>query len=80
MAENQQSKKSTTTSVALDHLTDLSSLSFPEVPLGKGPKQHPPRSYDPRIIDNHFRPLMKNIPTAEERWNRKKNARPFLGV
>ena len=74
MAETQQSKKSTTTSQAVVDLV------FPEVPLGEGPRKHKPRLYDPRIVDDYFRPLLKNIPSAEERWKKKENSTPFLGL
>jgi len=47
MEETKQSKKSTTTSVA------VADLVFPEVPHGEGPKKHPSRSYDPRVVDYH---------------------------
>lgn len=44
-----------------------------------GPKPHPPRFIDPRIVAAHFAPLLKNMPSAEERWAKKANATPFLG-
>jgi len=44
------------------------------------PQPHPPRFLDPRVVEAHFAPLMKNPPTAEERWARKANATPFPGV
>jgi len=58
----------------------LADLTFPKVPLGEGPKKHTPRSYDPRVVDDYFRPLIKNIPTAEERWKKKEKATPFPGL
>ena len=59
-------------------LPDLASLDFPPCP--EGTKPHPPRFIDPRIIEAHFAPLMKNPPSAAERWARKADARPFTGL
>lgn len=52
-------------------------LDFPD---WNGMKQHPPRFLDPRVVDDHFRPLIKNPPSAEERWEPKKDAVPFQGL
>jgi hypothetical protein len=59
-------------------LPSLADLEFPSCPEGTQP--HSPKFIDPRIIAEHFAPLMKNPPSAEERWARKANAMPFLGV
>jgi len=56
----------------------LANLDFPA--CAEGPKPHPPRFIDPRIVEAHFAPLMKNPPSAEERWARKADARPFTGL
>jgi len=56
------------------------SLADIDFPVGEGPKPHPPRFIDPRIVEAHFAPLMKNPPSAEERWARKANATPFPGL
>jgi len=58
--------------------TDLANLDF--APCPKGPKPHPVRFIDPRVVEAHFAPLMKNPPSAEERWARKANAKPFTGL
>ena len=50
-----------------------------DFPTGEGPKPHAPRFLDPRIVEAHFAPLMKNPPSAEERWARKAKAKPFTG-
>jgi|GEM_PF-1089954 len=72
MAEKKQSKKSRTTSVA--------DLTFPEVSAENSPREHPPRSYDPRVVDDHFRSLIKNPPSAEERARKKQGMKPFPGL
>jgi hypothetical protein len=54
------------------------SLAEIDFPTGEGPKPHAPRFLDPRIVEAHFAPLMKNPPSAEERWARKKDATPFV--
>jgi hypothetical protein len=57
---------------------ELASLDFPYYP--EGPAPHPPRFIDPRIVEAHFAPLLKNLPSAEERWARKANSTPFTGL
>lgn len=69
MEEKAPSTKSETISAA--------ELELPNIPIGQGPKPHPPRFYNPVDIDNYFRPLNKNPPSAEERWARKADAQPF---
>ncbi len=61
-------------------ITSLADLDFGEIAPGEGPKKRPPRFLDPRIVDDHFRPLLKNIPGPEERWKSKANALPFPGL
>lgn len=57
------------------------SLADIDFPIGDGPKPHPPRFIDPRIVEAHFAPLIKmNHLTPEERWSRKANATPFPGL
>jgi hypothetical protein len=56
-------------------LEDLELPHFPDCP-----QPHKPRFLDPRVVEAHFAPLMKNPPSAEERWARKANATPFPGV
>lgn len=46
-------------------------------PCPDGPKPHPPRFLDPRIVEAHFAPLLKNLPSPAERWARKANSTPF---
>ena len=70
MEAKAQSKESIPPSLA-----DLELPSYPD-----SPQPHPPRFLDPRVVEAHFAPLMKNPPTAEERWARKANATPFPGV
>ncbi len=53
----------------------LPELSLPVI--NEAPKPHPPRFIDPRIVEAHFAPLLKNLPSPEERWARKANATPF---
>lgn len=55
----------------------LAEVDLPPIAEGKGPKEHRPRCLDPVVVDDYFRPLLKNIPTAEERWQRKAMAEPF---
>ena len=55
---------------------NLADLELPPCP--EGPKPHPPRFIDPRIVEAHFAPLLKNPPSPEERWARKANATPFI--
>ena len=57
--------------------TSVSLIDFPAVPIGNGPKPHPPRFLNPVDVDNYFRPLIKNPPSAEERWAKKADAQPF---
>jgi hypothetical protein len=56
----------------------LADLELP--PFLDSPQPHKPRFLDPRVVEAHFAPLMKNPPSAEERWERKANATPFPGV
>jgi hypothetical protein len=55
-------------------------LDFREIIQGEGPKKRPPRFFDPRIVNDHFRPLLTNIPSPEARWKSKANAQPFPGL
>jgi hypothetical protein len=72
MEENQPSKESKPIS--------LNEISFEAIPVGQGPKPHSVRQYEPRVVDDHFRPLLKNSPSAEERWADKADQAPFPGV
>ncbi len=56
------------------------SLAEIELPAGDGPKPHPPRFLDPRIVEAHFAPLMKARPSARERWAGKANSTAFGGL
>ena len=56
------------------------SLAEIEFPTGDGPKPHSARFLDPREVENHFAPLLKNRPSPEQRWARKANATPFPGL
>ncbi len=58
------------------------SLAEIDFPTGEGPKPHAVRFLDPRDVERHFAPLLKEMkmPSAEERWARKANATPFPGV
>jgi len=60
--------------------TSLNEISFEPIPVGQEPKPHSVRQYDPRVVDDHFRPLLKNRPSAEERWADKADQAPFPGV
>ncbi len=51
-----------------------------DFPAGESPVPHPPAFHDPRDVSEYFKPLIKDIPTAEERWARKADATPFPGV
>jgi hypothetical protein len=51
-----------------------------DFPTGEGPKPHPVRWIDPREVEKHFAPLLKNLPSPEQRWARKSIATPFPGV
>jgi hypothetical protein len=56
------------------------SLAEIDFPTGEGPKPHPVRWIDPREVEKHFAPLLKNLPSPEQRWARKSIATPFPGV
>ena len=56
------------------------SLAEIDFPAGDGPVPHPPAFHDPRDVSIYFAPLIREIPSAEERWARKANATPFPGV
>lgn len=56
------------------------SLAELDLPAGDGPKPHAPRFLDPRVTEAHFAPLMKNPPSAAERWARKADATAFGGI
>jgi hypothetical protein len=58
----------------------LRSLEEIDFPTGEGPKPHPIRFIDPREVEKHFAPLLKNRPSPEQRWARKSNAAPFPGL
>ncbi len=66
MAEKKRSDES-----KVNPLLDLN------LPTGEGKKERPPRFLNPEIVAAHFAPLLKNIPSAEERWQSKKNAKDF---
>ena len=61
-------------------ITSVSDLDFGEIAPGMGPKKRPARFLDPRIVDDHFRPLLTHIPSPEARWKSKANAQPFPGL
>lgn len=58
------------------------SLAEIDFPTGEGPKAHTVRFLDPRDVERHFAPLLKEMkmPSAEERWARKAGATPFPGL
>jgi hypothetical protein len=56
------------------------SLAALDFPVGEGPKAHTVRLLDPRVVAQHFAPLLKNLPSAEVRWARKAGATPFPGL
>ena len=56
------------------------SLAEIDLPTGDGPKPHPTRFLDPREVEIHFAPLLKNLPTPAQRWARKSGALPFPGL
>ncbi|MES2437835.1 MAG: hypothetical protein V4584_02125 [Verrucomicrobiota bacterium] len=58
----------------------LRSLAEIDFPVGEVPKQHAARFPDPRVVEKHFAPLMKNPPSPEERRARKAGAVPFAGL
>lgn len=66
MEEKQPSKKSKTLS-----LTEI------DLPSSAPPTPHKPRFLDPSKVAAHFAPLLKNPPTAAERWAKKANSQPF---
>jgi len=51
-----------------------------DFPTGAGPKPHPARLLDPREVEKHFAPLLKNRPSPEQRWAQKSGASPFPGL
>ena len=56
------------------------SLAEIDFPTGDGPQSHPVRFLDPRDVEKHFAPLLKDCPSPEERWAQKSNASPFPGL
>jgi len=48
-----------------------------DFPTGAGPQPHPARFIDPREVEKHFAPLLKNRPSPEQRWAQKADATPF---
>jgi len=56
------------------------SLAEIDFPTGEGPKLHTARFLDPREVEKHFAPLLKDCPSPEQRWARKANATPFPGI
>lgn len=62
------------------HASAPRSLAEIDFPSGLGPQPHSVRSLDPRDVEKHLAPLLKNPPSAEERWARKANATPFPGL
>ncbi len=56
------------------------SLAEIDFPIGEGPKPHAARFLDPREVEKHFAPLLKNRPSPEERWAQKAGAAPFPGI
>jgi hypothetical protein len=56
------------------------SLAQIDFATGAGPLPHPPRFIDPREVEKHFAPLLKDRPSAEQRWARKADSVPFPGV
>ena len=56
------------------------SLAEIDFPTGDGPKPHFPRFLDPREVEKHFAPLLKNRPSPEQRWARKSGASAFPGL
>ena len=57
-----------------------SSAAEVDFPDWNGMKEHAPRFLDPRVVDEHFRPLIKNPPSPEERWQAKKDLTAFPGL
>lgn len=56
------------------------SLAEIDFPSGEGPQPHAVRFLDPREVEKHFAPLLKNRPSPEQRWARKATATPFPGL
>ncbi|MEO5712751.1 MAG: hypothetical protein ABIT37_04615 [Luteolibacter sp.] len=56
------------------------SLAEIDFPSGVGPQPHTVRFLDPREVEKHFAPLLKNPPSPEQRWAQKANATPFPGI
>ena len=70
MADQKQS-----TELEPQSLADLTFL------IGDSPKPHPPRFLDPRVVEAHFKPLLKGGPTDEERLQKHlERSKPFPGV
>lgn len=55
----------------------LADLDFP---TGAGPRPHPPRPVDPRVVEAHFAPLLKERPSPEQRLAKKAGFIPFPGL
>lgn len=60
--------------------TSLEEIRFAAVPADQGPAPRPPREVDPRIVADHFAPLLPDPPSAEERWQEKRAGSPFPGL
>jgi hypothetical protein len=61
------------------HASGQQSLAEIDFPTGPGLQPHTVRFLDPRVVESHFAPLLKNRPSPEQRWASKANATPFLG-
>jgi hypothetical protein len=66
--------------ITLSHASRPQSIAEIDFPTGVGPQPHPPRFLDPREVEKHFVPILKNRPSPEQRWATKANATPFPGV
>lgn len=55
----------------------LADLDFPK---GAGPLPHPPQAVDPRVVEAHFAPLLKDGPSPEQRLAKKAGFIPFPGM
>lgn len=56
----------------------IAEISFEPVPAGPAP--HSLRTIDPRVVADHFAPLLPPAPSAEERWQEKTAYAPFPGI
>ena len=65
---------------SLSNVSEAQFLVEVNFPTGDGPQPHTVRFLDPREVENHFAPLLKNCPSPEQRWAGKSNATPFLGL